>query len=442
MRVCAACGLIAPKASKACEGCQAALDADGAVREAEGASGGAAWVSARCSFDCRVCGRRAPLDHLDLGELLFCALCGTEQAFVPKAWRGLLDAAHDIGDLGWPKPEGRNPHAELSIERHNEYRDVGLRRASRAWDQQSSETSNPLHATLGPGHPLCRACHAPLDASWAGDTARVACAACHEEVLYTVPAGKAHEGLVAVVAEDHRKDHLPARLEHDAATAAVAVACPSCGASLSPDAKSPLLTCAFCKTVSRVPARAFYGLTGAAPRVEPFWLLFAGPSPARREILGTLERKARRKAQVAAERDASGERDAHRDRGGGRARDVSPISRNKRLTALWFVVCLVSAGMLVPTLLAYDSRFGLPGFGAWGSLLGCVVFWGVPVSPSLFFGMPVKKKEEWQTTDGASARWGIATMALLFVVSMSVTAVLAPTLLHAPPAKPGTTIRR
>jgi len=443
MRVCASCGLVAPEAAKACEGCEAPLDAAGAAREAEGASSGAAWVSVRCSFDCRVCGRRSPLDHLDADGVIFCMLCGTEQAFAPRAWRALLELAHDLGDLGWPKPEGRNPHAEISIERANPYHDVGVRSATRVWAEERSETANPLHAKLGPGHPLCRTCHEPLAAAPEGATARVSCARCHEEVVYTVPeaARKAHASLVAVLADEHRRDHAAARIEQGSATAAVAVACPSCGASLVPDAKSPLLTCAYCKTVSRVPARAFHGLTGAEPRVEPFWLLLAGPSAARRAITGKLEEKARRRK--AHDEDGARRDEQQRRRGAHGMSDGERVTRNKWLTALWFVVCLGAGAALILTVEAYDRRFGLPGFlEAAGIPALCVVFWGVLYGPSLFFGMPWKRKETWQPTDAASPRWGLVAMAVFFVVSAAAIAALAPGLASEPAPRPRAPIRR
>lgn len=329
MRVCAACGLIAVEQSPTCAGCRASLGAAGATREAEGAVHGAVWMRAECGFVCRVCGRRAPLAHLDGDDVLFCALCATEQAFQPASWRGMLEAAHDIGDLCWPKPEGRSAHAEIRIEGANPYHDVGIRHALSTWEQDSSETDNPLFATLGPGHPLCRACREPLSASWEGDTAQIVCLRCGEEVFYTVPAAakRAHKSVVAVVADDHRKGAVAARIQHGGATAAVAVACPTCGASLAPDAASPWMTCAYCKTLSRVPARAFHALTGAAERAEPFWLLLWGPSVERQRLVDAIER----------ERAGAGRRAIAR-RPGAAFGDASAGARRTRSLLISFIV--------------------------------------------------------------------------------------------------------
>src|SRR5206468_185802 len=105
-----------------------------------------------------------------------------------------------------PKPDGRHPNAEVGLDGGNPYRDIGVRVATRRWEEGHSETHNPLAATLGPGHPLCRVCREPLDASWEGDIARIACARCDEQVLYQVPgaAKKAWKAVVGVLADEHR----------------------------------------------------------------------------------------------------------------------------------------------------------------------------------------------------------------------------------------------
>jgi len=86
------------------------------------------------------------------------------------------------------------------------------------------------------------------------------------------------------------------------------IQCPSCGAPLPASQETKFATCTFCHTVSRIPDRTWFQLSGKEPVREPMWLYFRGHSPlyeaearrVRADAIAVVEAKARSAAAWAA----------------------------------------------------------------------------------------------------------------------------------------------
>jgi hypothetical protein len=103
------------------------------------------------------------------------------------------------------------------------------------------------------------------------------CGRCGQRATYGAleDARQLYPQVVAVLADEHRVDVANAKdLE---GKGAVTVGCPGCGAPVSAS-NEPLQRCDHCGATIRVPQRFRSGVV-----MEPFWLLFDGPSPARSE---------------------------------------------------------------------------------------------------------------------------------------------------------------
>ncbi|HEY6461316.1 MAG TPA: hypothetical protein VIY73_14220, partial [Polyangiaceae bacterium] len=198
--------------------------------------------------------------------------------------------------------------------------------------RQIIRASNAFEVTASPGHPVCRSCHALLDVTFAeGHRATATCAHCKTSDTYAIPAPAVqmmNGALTAVLATEHRADHMAAKVEKTAE--AIAVHCPSCSAPLDASDGARIVQCKYCNTTCRIPASAWLRLGGKAARPESMWLAFVGPSRARRDtergkahharekLVGRLrdarsEAAARRSAQTAREELAERLRVAKRD---------------------------------------------------------------------------------------------------------------------------------
>ena len=212
----------------------------------------------------------------------WCLYCGLEQVFEIVRWREALEHAHAIGDLF------RDVHA-WGLD--NPARTIGTAQVGVA---RMTPGDNGLVISACPGHPLCAACHAPLDVDVTpvGDCS-VVCPGCGEKATYALPTGVGFmsRGLRTVIGAEHRTDRPPVRVDVSDGTATVALACPHCGAPVTPTSDSRLVTCGACKTACRVPDRTWWRLRGGNPASESMWLLFSGVSPRREELAETQQRR-------------------------------------------------------------------------------------------------------------------------------------------------------
>jgi LSD1 subclass zinc finger protein len=91
--------------------------------------------------------------------------------------------------------------------------------------------------------------------------------------------------LIGVMANEHRSDCLPTRVQDDAARpGAIALACPSCGAQLELTSGARFTTCTYCRTTSRIPEKTLYRSGSEAAKPEPFWVAFEGRSTLRKKL--------------------------------------------------------------------------------------------------------------------------------------------------------------
>ncbi len=286
MAICPGCGRIAPTERDTCEVCEASLEQPLTAPE----RGDETYaVAVRCEFQCRQCGKLAPLNHLDIDGSVICAHCELDQAFDVGAWKEALRIAHGVGDLAGPRPEGRLPHERISIAGANPGAKIGVRRTLQRSTQASTRvddgvvTTRSLRMEASPGWPLCPACRVPLEVTLDQEESRTTCPRCGDVARYEIPeaAHELHEGLRAVHAEDHRRDHEDVRLDVRAGGGSVAVACPGCGATMATQGETKVVVCEFCQTVSRIPDKILQQNFHITPDKETWWLWFRGRSFAR-----------------------------------------------------------------------------------------------------------------------------------------------------------------
>lgn len=334
MAVCTACGVIAPREHGKCSACKAPLQR-GAQPTAPPRADGRYWVRVSARFQCRQCGRRSPLGHLDADGTIVCLLCGLEQAGDPSVWRKGLRYCHAVGDLSGPDPEGRIS-GPVSIADQNKQATIGVSRASGSFELAETVIggggvqTKSLFLEVSPGVPLCQACRRPLDVeAHPGGRLTTSCAGCSDQADYALErrALGLHRGLVGALADDHRTDRADAKLNAPAGTAAVELQCPRCGASLPLSAKDHFVTCKFCGTSAKVPSRTRAQLFHGDADADPFWLLFEGPSPDRQKLVSKAEKRARHEA---AQRERAAEK---RQQGLARAASASQSNRSSREAA-------------------------------------------------------------------------------------------------------------
>jgi hypothetical protein len=313
MQVCTQCGIIAPTKHTRCTACGATLS-PGAQPTAPDRPDGRYWVQVRVTFQCRQCEHMSPLNHVDVDGTFTCQRCQFEQAADASIWRSGLRFCHDVGDLAGPSPEGRAPDPVIRI--HDEYADIGISRASAeihindvVSDQNGRHTRN-LHVEASPGVPLCERCRRPLEVevTGAGELA-TRCGGCGEAARYSAQkATFVYARLVGAISSEHRADRADARLHQPTAGGAVAIECPKCNAPLTIGKDDQFVTCRFCGTASKVPARMRSKLFRETIEPERWWLLFEGPSQKREALVGQVkqrrEKQARRQIEQA-ERQAS-----------------------------------------------------------------------------------------------------------------------------------------
>ncbi len=318
--LCPGCGVHAPQRETTCQICGTAVTEP--LRSAPQLDHDLFWVGVQCSFECRVCGHRSPLNHLDLDGSVMCLNCGIEQKFDEKQWWAGIDHAHAVGDLAGPDPEGRRPNAATPLGERNPFRQIGIDRTF-AEEQQRGVvisgrvTTHSLAVRAMPGHPLCRNCRVPVVLT-KNHEERIGtrCPRCNDEREYQRPGGipkKRKRKLRGVVAGEHLVGQRDAELEQNAGGATL-VKCPNCHAPLEARGDSSLLTCSYCSATSRLSPTTLRQLGHRDLQPELWWMLFSGESSLRRELRGRAEQervraeqKARRWEQVQREHQRRGE---------------------------------------------------------------------------------------------------------------------------------------
>ncbi len=294
--LCLGCGAVAPLDQQRCVECQHTFESPRPY--APPASDQTQWARVRTSFECRACGHRSPIGHLDVDGTVLCLSCGIEQRFEKEQWWDALDHAHAVAD-----------GIEAAFEEHQQF------------DEQHLE----LHAA--PGWPLCSKCRSPL-AVKARDKQGLTmhCPSCQKERSYALPPKLSQRAgrLVGIIADQHELGQKEATLVEENGVSALK--CPTCGAGLNVSGASTIVTCSYCSNACRVHPRALpKGAHGTAAAL-PFWLLFEGPSRAR------LKRDKQR--QQAAERARAqaeqAERQVQQHRAGERPPSPERARRGKR----------------------------------------------------------------------------------------------------------------
>src|SRR5689334_13998326 len=121
--LCRGCGVVGPLQASRCEHCQGALGEPRWWQPV--AQQGLLWARVEASFECRACGHRSALNHLDVDGSVDCLSCGIAQRFDAKQWWTPLEHAHGVADLTGPHPEGLLPEPGSSIAQYNPHSELG-----------------------------------------------------------------------------------------------------------------------------------------------------------------------------------------------------------------------------------------------------------------------------------------------------------------------------
>jgi Zn finger protein HypA/HybF involved in hydrogenase expression len=276
MPVCLRCGSIAPAELAACATCSGPIGSSaGAVPKVPSDH----WVRCVADVTCRSCGKRSPMEALDVDDTITCGTCHQIQAFDATVWEEALAHAHGVGDLAG-SPLARNPYATIGVSKSSSTIEL----TGMTIERGVMKTRN-VSLRAAPGHPLCAQCSSPLTVQARGHEAESRCPGCGDRMLHRFPARALQfaPGLVAAIGDELRIDRPTARLDATSAGMVVAVKCPSCGAALHVEEGKPSVQCTYCKTHCRIPHRTMLALKKSGAEA-PFWLLFRGPSPKRREL--------------------------------------------------------------------------------------------------------------------------------------------------------------
>jgi hypothetical protein len=290
MRICHACGAIAPTDRQACSICSQPFSR--LEERAPNRPDGAYWAMLRTELTCRQCGSKSPIDEPEVDGTVTCQRCETIQALDLGVWRDGFAHAHAVADLSGPGLEGRVSSGG-AIEGRNPYLPIGITNTTSTLELTGMSMSGGVMRTrnlsisASPGHPLCGVCHTPIEAELQGATqVATRCPTCGDRASYEMPASlpSLHAGLVLSIADDHRTDRPDARIQSTSAGMVVALHCPSCGGAIDVQVGEHAATCQFCKASCRIPSRTLLSLKKQNELPRPWWVLFRGPSPKRREL--------------------------------------------------------------------------------------------------------------------------------------------------------------
>lgn len=283
IRICAGCGIVAPTARQACSVCNTPFPPQGLF--AAGRVGPCVLVCIHLAdFACKACGIRSPMATVDADGEAECMGCGLRQAFDVAQWKDALTFAHGVGDLSGHNTDpiaARSRHAKIGTE----FTSSTKTQNAMIMDGGGTRTHS-LKTSVSPGHPICKTCRVPLEIQLEGPSTKTRCPQCNDTAVFGLPNGaaQAYPALRGVIANEQRTDRPLAKLGRTQG-GVESIVCPQCGAALNAGAGSELEKCTYCGLALRIPGTlARQQRRGAVPKMDPFWLLFEGPSVGRQRL--------------------------------------------------------------------------------------------------------------------------------------------------------------
>lgn len=266
LRVCPACGTIAPTERAACSQCEGSLQAPLMVSASDSPLECARVV---VEMACGACGLFFPVDGLPDDDTVECSHCDLRQAVGAARWEAFVRTAHEVVDLA------RSAH---HASKFNPYRDLGVARSSHLFEDEPKAVK--LRAWISPGHPVCTRCHSALAVAAEQGALRVECPRCagaasiDGALTYDTTQVRHYRPLLGAIGLQQRLDRKKAVIGDGPS----ALRCPGCGGELPmPDAQR-MCRCTYCETVSVVPRGRLRLLGQDATKQEPWWLVFSGTS--------------------------------------------------------------------------------------------------------------------------------------------------------------------
>ncbi len=239
--MCPTCGAVAPTGDAHCTICRGALGVR--VKPVALPLPGRAWARMEVSLPCQRCGATVLVRPESLAAPLPCAHCGHGNEVDLGWWQEALQYAHAAADLSAPDDPERD-----ALGPWNPFHGLGDSVAAVDLPSEQLPSSTPLRMRVGTGSPLCPRCASPvLVRALRGGRSTAECTGCGEREAFALT-----EALTA---------HTPA-----------------------------------------LRAIVAYGAEAAAAqgRVEPWWLLFEGPSTLRPLVVAEKERNDREASERAA----------------------------------------------------------------------------------------------------------------------------------------------
>lgn len=242
VRVCPACGAVAPVGLAQCGACGEALGLRGISCALP--LPGRPWARVEVTLPCPRCSAPVAPRPDDIDGVITCARCGESSGVDAATWDEVVHLAHAAVDLSHPDFVGQN----AALGAWNPFADVGLGASCATIPNERITPQARLAMRVGPGAPLCPRCHTGLSVHFLHNGRQTTeCPSCGDREAFALPPGLASRApaLRALV-------------------------------SFSPHASS------------------------AAGRVEPWWILVDGPSAMRALVVTqreTAEREAAERAQ-------------------------------------------------------------------------------------------------------------------------------------------------
>lgn len=284
-QVCGRCGAIVASGRATCFVCNAP---GGEARPLERHPELLFALVTTSELTCQQCALKSPVSHLDLRSEVDCERCGATQAIDNQQWVDALELAHVTTELSAglvPDPFVRPDRDFDAVAELIGASGSGInRQLDGALITWTGKEPSEYQIHVSPGMPLCSRCHARLAVALdAGGAVTTHCSACSEGQSYLLPSSAAPlaGGLVGVIGEDHRSDRTVARGASKAGSAALALECPKCNASLTPEPEQRFVTCGYCGAVSLIPPRF---MRRSDAKLAPFWLVFRGSSRHRQKL--------------------------------------------------------------------------------------------------------------------------------------------------------------
>lgn len=272
---------------------------------------GVVFVQVRLKLGCVQCGNRSPIDMLDADGRYFCFSCQQDRQFDTDLWHErIVPMAAIVADGFWtnmrmlpPWPpvmpeedwledqEGWSEIGEVIPQLMKDFLPrIGIERARLTMEQEGTVfgaggmKTSTHEVALFPGYPLCTICKSPVQVGFPKrGVAQVGCLRCnvHETHVSSEELVAKCPDLIAAIAPDHVQGRPPVRTEAKAGTAALAVLCPQCGASLAMPTGTRTVTCTHCRATAIVPER-LAATPGQTPDPEGWWLALYAPCSLRK----------------------------------------------------------------------------------------------------------------------------------------------------------------